>query len=423
VPPGYPVPGPLPYRRRRAAPIAAIAIVVFLLVAVGIAVVIESPHNPPGTGPTTATGPGVNLSGLLQAQADAFNAGDETSYLATVAPGADDARAALDRVYRNLRAIGVTSVQEQSPDASSPIRGRTTVRLVLDYCQAAATCHEQVSAVLRVVVQPYGTSVLVQSFPAPQVDQRTGQPLPWQETLLTVASGKEVTLAAGPDEAGQLSQVLPVAVAAAANADKYALWGHPAHYLIYLASAEDSQFWFGGALDGSIGEAIPLTDDDIEVMLILPDAASDQGPGLDAVMAHELGHVATLYDAGDSVDRDSFTEGIADYIAFSAHPGADAGKLDLAATYVRSGSWSGQCQMTAEIESHDPLTANAAYAIGYLCLKRMAMRFGVTKMLDFWGDVKREGLSPDTAARVRFGESYASVNADCVAYVHQVLGA
>jgi hypothetical protein len=123
------------------------------------------------------------------------------------------------------------------------------------------------------------------------------------------------------------------------------------------------------------------------------------------------------------VSRDSFTEGIADYIALTAHPAGAANELELAATYLRSGTWSGRCQLTDEVLSHDPLTANAGYAIGYLCLKRMAERFGVSAMLEFWGGVKRAHRDVDVASRDWFKLPWASVEADCVAYVHRVLDA
>ena len=59
-------------------------------------------------------------------------------------------------------------------------------------------------------------------------------------------------------------------------------------------------------VEADLGEEVPLSLDDLEIMIIMPDATDTgaAGPGLQAVLQHEMGHVATLLgtDGGEGSD-------------------------------------------------------------------------------------------------------------------------
>src|SRR5262249_18572258 len=98
-----------------------------------------------------------------------------------------------------------------------------------------------------------------------------------------------------------------------------------------------------------------------------------------------------------------------------------AERLADAREYIRRGHWSGSCYLTDEIASSNVLTSSAAYGIGYLMIKWLAAKYGVTKMLNFWDGMEREYLSPQEAAENEFDVSWHTVNADCAKYVHSTL--
>ena len=151
---------------------------------------------------------------------------------------------------------------------------------------------------------------------------------------------------------------------------------------------------------------------------------ADAGPGkIAAVVQHEMGHAATLQGARYN-GHDSFVEGIAEYCAYTGHPSSWASyRIDDVRDYIRTGKWSKQVYLTDEITSKDGLTASAAYGIGYLALRHLVEKYGLAKMLAFWGSIEQTGHTPEVAAQATFHVSWATLNADCVAYIHHITGA
>jgi len=434
-PPPYP-PNVVLGRRRAprgpAVPILVIAIVVALIATVSVAVSRLGAPASTATGRlgSVATPPKVSadpltLNSVLTTQSAALIAGDEAGFLAGVDPASKIVRAAYKRMYSNLRALRVVTWSQSTPGGASPISGVRHFDIDVSYCFVVTTCKDM-SAQLSVTAAVRNGRVLIESYVPPVPSERFDEPIPWETSTLTAVTGPRVVVAASSAEKSQLADALPIAERAAAAADKYAIWGKPAVYLIYLAGPSDARSWFGGGLEHSTGEAIGLSATDIEVMVVLPAAGQSRyaGPGrLGTVIQHEMGHVVTLYGDDQDTGHDSFIEGIAEFIAYNGHSNWAAYRLDNTREYLQSGKWSGNCYLTKEIESDDVLTGSAAYGIGYLTFKRLASKYGTTKMLDFWGGVERDGLTADQAARKTFGVSWKSVNADCASYIRRTLHA
>ena len=343
---------------------------------------------------------------------------DEAGFLAVIDPTATSAVAAYRRMYANLRALHVTTF-DQSPDASF-VDGRADVDIDVSYC-LVYLCGD---AYLNVSFDIVDGKAEIVAYTPPAVSADDVEPIPWQASALSVATGTDVIVAADAAEKSQLSRVVPMAERAAVAANKYARWGEPPTYLVYLADHRDAGKWFGGILEDSDGESVSLSDTDIEVMVVLPDAAdvryTGEG-GLAMVIQHEMGHVATLYNDPQDYGYDSFVEGIAEYIAYTGHASWDDYRLADTREYVREGKWSGQCYLTKEISSSDGLTGSAAYGIGYLTIKYLAGKYGESAMLDFWGGVERDGLTNDESARKTFGVAWKTVNAASASYIHRTL--
>lgn len=422
-PPYLPAPSP---RRGPAVPILVVAIVIAFVASVGIGIGVTRSAKSAGYGSlgsvgvgTAGTRPDASLSSVLNAQSGALLDGNESGFLAAISPAATAAITAYKRMYANLRAMQVTTF-DQSVDGGS-IDGPEDVDIYVRYC-LVYLCGE---TDLTVSVDAVGGKPEIVAY-TPAVSSDDAEPIPWQASALSVATGTDVIVAADAAEKSQLARALPMAERAAAAANKYAHWGEPPNYLVYLADNRDARTWFGGLLEGSVGEAVSLSDTDIEMMVVLPDAADERYTGagsLAMVIQHEMGHVATLYNDPQASDPDTFAEGIAEYIAYTGHASWDDYRLADTREYLREGKWSGQCYLTKEISSSDGLTGSAAYGIGYLTIKYLVAKYGKSAMLDFWGGVERDGLTPQDAATIYLRSTWTKVNTACASYIRQTVRA
>jgi hypothetical protein len=434
-PPPYPpdlIAGQRPGPRRWSVALLVIAIVVAFFAIVSVAASRLGTATSTATGrlgavsaPSKAPVDPLTLNSVLAAQSKALIAGDESGFLAGVDPASKIVRSAYRRMYANLRALHVASWSQSTPGGGSRITSVRHFDIDVSYCLVVTTCKDM-NAQLSVTAAVKAGRVLIESYVPPATSERFDEPIPWETATLTAVTGRRVVVAAASAEKSELADALPVAERAAAAADKYAKWGKPPVYLIYLAGPSDAKSWFGGGLEHSTGEAIGLSATDIEVMVVLPAAGESRyaGPGrLGTVIQHEMGHVVTLYGDEQNTGHDSFIEGIAEFIAYNGHSNWAAYRLDNTREYLQNGKWSGNCYLTKEISSDDVLTGSAAYGIGYLTFKRLASKYGTTKMLDFWGGVERDGLTADQSARKTFGVGWKTVNADCASYIRRTLHA
>jgi hypothetical protein len=347
--------------------------------------------------------------------------GDEKGWLAPIDPRAKAAVAAYKRIFHNMRAmhVAVWAQDDSFGDASS---ARSSFPIDVTYCLVVRTC-TKTTAELDVTVELKHGVVQIESLAKPLKDRRTAQPPPWQVARLSAVVGPRVVVAASGAEAYRLRSVLPLAVAAAAADDRFALWGKPAEYVVYLADSAEFGRWFDADVDREdLGFEINVSPSDLEAVIRLPAAGTENGAGgLHEVVQHELCHVATLQGISDSGD-DSLIEGLADYCAAIGHPSWETDELGAARTYIRRGDWSKKIYLTKQIDSRNLITVNAAYAIGYLALHYLADTYGQARMLTFWGDVEHDYDSLNSASEAVFHKSWTSVNAAAVGYIDHRLG-
>jgi len=418
--------------------VSAIAAVFGLFVAIGVIVTARGHDAKRVTAVTTAAATPTTdavgeptqsppdlttFNGVLTAQEAALLRGDERGWLAPVDPKAPAAIAEAKRIFHNMRAMHVTAWDQSSIGGFNPVTAtKQTYEIDVSYCLAVPSCNNT-QATLVATVQLHGGKVLIESLTAPKANTHTNDPLPWEVATLSAVVGPRVIVAASSAESSRLKSALSAAEGAAANADKFAMWGKPEVYVVYLADHSESRQWFHADASSDLGMAITMTASDIQVLMVLPDAAEvrDAGPGgFPSVLRHEFGHVATLTGISSN-DDDSLVEGVAEYISFAGHPSWAQDDNYAARVYIRSGKWSKKIYLTKEIFSKNLITANAAYGIGYLGLRYLANAYGQHAMLAFWGDVEHQGISLNGASETEFHKPWTSVNAGAVAYVKKTL--
>ncbi len=435
VSPGY-VPPP-PVRRRRGRILGVCALVLVVLAGLVTAGVVYSnsarrdtakagpspqPGSPtPSAAPTTAAPDLTTLDGVLTEQAAALIGGDEAGWLAAVDPTATAATAEYSRIFHNLRAMKVASWRQSSPSGRPPGSSPQPYAIDVSYCLVQTPCND-LQATLTVSAELKGDRVLLESITTPKPDENAEQPLPWMASNLSAVVGKRVVVAASTDEQGRLSSALRSAEQAAEIADQYAHWTKPDIYVVYLAGAGEAKTWFGGEHDPDIIVSTwPVGDYDIEMVMHMPGAANDAGPGgLTETMRWAMGEVAVEYGAGGD-GNNSLVNGMAVYVATVGHASWMNGYVQDVRTYLRSGKWSKNIYLLAEFSSTNSRTRSAAEGIGALAIRHLVQRFGLTKTLEFWGDVERGGYTLDDASSLAFGLPWKSINTDCVNYIEHTV--
>ena len=458
APPGYPPPAYPPYgqpgpydpnapgyhyfphqkppRRKRTFLIVSAAVVVVLLLCGGtIFAFMKLTGNAgspaaAGSGRSTSdagTPKGVDLTtlnGVLYMQGQALLRGDEKGWLAPIDPNAHSALTAYKRIYHNMHAMHVAVWNQNSLTGNYVTADKTSYEIDTTYCLVVKVCKDT-EAQWHVSAALVNGKAMIEGYTAPQPSRYTSEPYPWEVSTLSAVTGPRVVLAASKVWAGRLATALPIAERAAAAADRYAHWGKPAVYVVYLASTSEGKTWFDGGLRNADGVSYPVQPRDIEITILMPDAEEIQyaGPGgLNTVIQHEMGHVATLQGDSNDHGHDSFIEGIAEYCAYTGHTSWNLYRLEDVRAYIRSGKWSHSIYMTSEITAKSVLTGSAAYGIGYLGLRYLAQTYGLTKMLDFWGDYERSNMSLNASAEKAFGKSWKSLDASASAYVAHAVG-
>ncbi len=436
-PPYYP---PEPPRRRRGLLISGIIagiVVVALcagLIAYSVPTLLHSGSTPTptaaGASPDSTAGSGVVTDDdlfqrALDAQGAALLKGDQSGWLAAVDPAATSAVSAYKRLYHNLTQLHVQLWKPSSSDFVELSGVKQTFSVGVNYCFGTDSC-SGTRASLKVTALKRDGKVIFEGIAAPKASLLTNQPLPWEVANLTAVVGKRVIVAASSAWSFKLQSALATAEKAAEAADKYAQWGRPTTYVVYLANSTEGKTWFDGDLKHVDGVSYTISPTDIQIVIMMPFAAEVgyAGPGgLNTVIQHEMGHVVTLWAATDRPnDHDSFIEGIAEYIAYNGHTSWAKYRIADTRAYIRGHKFT-KCYLTSEITADSVLASSAAYGIGYLAMKYLAGKYGQTKMLSFWGDVERDGKSLDAASQLEFGKPWSSVNSSCVSYVRHSVGA
>ena len=195
----------------------------------------------------------------------------------------------------------------------------------------------------------------------------------------------------------------------------------PDRYRIFLAGPSEWKKWYGGDLPKwSVGFATSVSDDRMEVVINLAEIQTDF---IDEVLRHELGHVATLASYGYRHEGNFWLiEGIAEYIQENGRSVGGYDGRQVVRRYLREGDWDGKVNVSAPSGSTADWQVGARYGISYYAVRRMGERFGRAKLIKFFEQVIRLGMSLDVAAKDAYGVSWSNVNADCARYVRDQAG-
>ncbi len=427
--PPYGMPPPPPRRRRKllVGIISAVVLVLALITTVGIlATRSNNGHATAGSKPSTAASstaaPAAKVTNLdiaLTAQSKALLAGDEPGWMATVDPSATAAFTEYQRIFHNLQHMKIASWTQAATNNDVPVTDTaSTYSLQVDYCLLTIDC-APMHATLTITAALVAGQVRIETFTVPTRDIEHASPLPWLVSNLSTAVGPRVIVAGSSAEQGRLASALKSAEQAAAVADKFAHWGKPQVYLVYLADAAEAKLWLGSVDHPNLytGFTATLSDTDMEGVLFMPGAADDAGPGgLTETTQWLFGNMALSYGAGGT-GNDTLSAGLSDYVSTYGHASWAANTVSGGRAYVRSGKWNKNVYLTTELSSSNDTTRWGADAIGFLTIRHLISRFGLSKTLDFWGDLEREGYTLENASSLAFNVAWASVNKDCVNYV------
>ncbi len=387
--------------------------------------VVSSGPKAASTPTATASVPSTNnLDLALKTQAAALVAGDRVGWMAMVDPSAHEAVAEYQRIFDNLRQMHVAyyaqaAIYDEIPVSVNPQQ----YSIDASFCLITAGCTE-LAATLTVTLELKAGQVRVESFQMPTKDPQHDSPLPWLVANLSVKvdPARRIVLAASSNEASHLSAAMTDAQHAATVADTFAHWGKPQVYLVYLADPAEAQLWFGSvsnAADYTV-TTDPVDRSDIEMALFLPKANEGGSSEMTATLQWGMGEVALEYGTYGT-GNNSFANGLADYIASEGHSFWMSDAINEVRTWVHTGKWKRNVYMTSELDSSDRLTSSASEDIGYLAIRHLIQKYGLSKTLSFWGYVERDGMSLEASSTSAFGVSWTSVNADCVSYIQHLI--
>jgi hypothetical protein len=379
---------------------------------------------PAGTGgeptpPSVATpadhrnGSWASLYRALDAHATALVRGDADGWLAVV----DPANADLTKLYRqrfaNLRALGITSWSHHPVLTPHDLGdGRVRADVSIAFCFEGATCPPREPAAAGGVPDLWRSLVMVQRDGAWLIVEEqvrgTGprQDPPWMSEDLTVAKGRRVTVAAGPQNGNRIAEVVAAGDRAAAVVDRVAAAVGTAvpGYRVFLADDGDWSRWYGGDLPAwSAGYATQPGPRVMDVVVHL-------GPDLvvEELLRHEFGHVATVSDAPPAHDRQWLAEGIAEYIARGADRTAS---LEVVATLAPKPATIVAQPLAADASQE---AADAFYAVAHLAVGCLVQREGEANTFRFVRSVL-QGAEYEPAARTAFGTSFDGLDKACTA--------
>ncbi|GAA2127978.1 hypothetical protein [Glycomyces algeriensis] len=255
-------------------------------------------------------------------------------------------------------------------------------------------------------------------------------PHPWEITDLVAAVGERTVTAVPLSMADRLDEALEVSEAAAVNADKWAYWEKPDRYVIYIASDDEFESWFGGFWDSEdvLGFALPLSgtvDGERQPSTYATVMGVDRtgwGYGLTSVIRHELGHAVTLWAAPSERYADDtwwMVEGVAEYI--------DEGELTFEeysrARDVRDYVAQGGCEtdILPPDGDDDTLAGSGKYGCGFLGVTYLIDEYGVEQFTELFGATAREGQPAVDAVQEIYGKSYAELMQEITAFIAQTV--
>ncbi|GAA0580914.1 hypothetical protein GCM10010172_77270 [Paractinoplanes ferrugineus] len=391
---------------------------------------IAAPSVPPASSGAEPATPYDRAVAVLEAQAKALLAGDESGWLAAVDASKAPLVAKYRGLFRNLRGLGVTRF-EYEPGLGRAVKGDATalsIRVESLYCFGEQMCPADAATEWAkpphisqtVTMRPVGGRFVISALGAsPNPDFH--QPLPWESTDLVFATGKRVVVAAATGQEKYLPVVLPVAEQAAVVADRYAaLNGTPQRdYRIFLAGEKQWKSWYGGEPDEwAIGLAMPLNRRGIDVIVRMSEM--DDALTLRTTVQHELGHVVTLTGAFqmDAVEDTWLSEGIAEYIGWK--PKGAAGSFRKYSVKWQFDRAAPKSIVPVRPGPKAPARAgDAFYGLSHWAADCMAAKYGETKLFTFVRLVLTEDNSYDQASRDAYGVPFATVDKACVSWIRK----
>lgn len=255
-------------------------------------------------------------------------------------------------------------------------------------------------------------------------------PHPWEVTDLVAAVGERTVTAVPVSMEARLDEALAVSEAAAENADQWAYWEKPDRYVIYIASDEEFDTWFGGMWDSEdvLGFALPLNgtvDGERQPSTYATVMGVDRtgwGEGLTSVIRHELGHAVTLWAAPSERYADDtwwMVEGVAEYIDHGDRALEDYDRMWDVRDYVAQGGCA--ADILPPDEDDDTLAGSGKYGCGFLGVHYMIETYGVEAFAEFFGLTAREGTPAVDAAQTVYGKDYAAIMEEITAFIAQTV--
>ncbi|HEY8533974.1 MAG TPA: hypothetical protein VIL44_08915 [Micromonospora sp.] len=358
----------------------------------------------------------------VEEQAVALLRGDEQGFLALAVPGSP-AVATLRRQFRSLRAMGVSVWRPHVDALPERVEGADGVewRVTVDYdhCFGTVDCApSSVRIASRWVDGPAGLRV---RDVEPSGANQQG-PRPWEVSDLVAVAGERTVVATTRAHRSLLPRLLREAERAAAVADRYVVGERrPDQYRVYYAAGPEWRRWYGGDRpEWTAGYAVAVGGGQYDVVLnaerVTPARAGD-------LLRHELTHVASL-PAGGYPEGAAWwlVEGIAELAGAGGRPVRRYGSLAEVRRLLAADTWDGQLATLEPPADATSWEVTARYGVGYLAVRHLVDRFGERRLLAFFAAVVHDRRSLEEAAGEVFGDEWAVLHDECVAYVRSVAG-
>jgi hypothetical protein len=341
---------------------------------------------------------------------EAMLARDEARFLSV--SGSPAARAMLRRVFHNLTQMHVT---RYDVGAGVPAKGgkpgQWKADLSIDVCFVVPGCTASTRVLEPAVWQDTeaGTKLVSLSKSA-NGDGWFDRTQPWEVTDLYAAVGDRVVVAAAASQRGRLPSALAAAKKAISQADAYAVGAKPEAYVSYLAGPAEWKTWFGFVEPKwAAGYTTPVNDRGAAVVVNCRVVSASFLPSL---LRHEFTHAASVYGTHYWKNLWWLIEGYAE----NAEHELSWDGSSVTRRYVDSG-WNGRLPMTGPSYDASNATVTGQYGVAFLAVYRLEQRFGRAALIDFFNNVVRGGVRPETVSSDVFHTGWAAVQSDLLRYI------
>ncbi|HIV57646.1 MAG TPA: hypothetical protein H9902_06780 [Candidatus Stackebrandtia faecavium] len=367
----------------------------------------------------------------LEANASALLDENKTAWLSLYD---EPIQADLGRRFDSLHTMQVSQFEyqfiDEAPDAKDD--GTFELRLAANYCLGGVPADD---CDRTSIFFDTSWSDSASQLRITEVDESHERgPRPWEVTALEAVSDARTIVAAPPEYAHRLDEMLPMAEEAARNADKYARFGQVDRYIFYLAGDEEFDHWYGLEKSSSLASAfmVPLTQARADGQSV-PGGANvvvnqdkiANAQDFRTTLRHEAAHVVLDHEAPVH-DRQPEEWWLSEGMAELVQHGHDTDvsqylRMSDVREYVSSGGWDGS--FTEVTDSDEAAAASAKYGIAFYGTYYLYTEYGDDEFMDFFEQVARNGVAADTASRDVFGRSYQQVESEMAEFVHATVSA